>query len=95
MRCWGDNSYGQIGDGSVVSGRYPTRTLSVPALQQVVIGSGSMCALSHDHCAWCWGDNSNGQLGTGEVGGSRTPVLNDLLGGGYCTSRCTGVRVLP
>jgi alpha-tubulin suppressor-like RCC1 family protein len=81
MRCWGDNSHGQIGDGSLVSGRYPTRTSNAPAMQQLVIGAGSMCALSHDHCAWCWGDNSSGQLGTGELGGPRTPELNKLLRG--------------
>lgn len=81
LRCWGDGSHGAIGDGTLVSGRYPTAPVGLPAIQEVAVGSGHMCSLTKSDCVWCWGGNSYGQLGTLDVGSSRVPIRVETLEG--------------
>src|SRR6266496_1448432 len=74
--CWGDNIFGQIGDGTTASVA-PTPHAVAGALTFVAVSGGSdhSCGLSTAHIAYCWGFNGNGQLGTGPLGGtSPTPV---------------------
>jgi alpha-tubulin suppressor-like RCC1 family protein len=74
MRCWGDNTYGELGFGDLWSGGYAHITEGIPPIDRVMIGGGHMCALTTDRCVWCWGSNSYGQLGVSELGGSAWPV---------------------
>jgi alpha-tubulin suppressor-like RCC1 family protein len=78
MRCWGDNTNGQIGDDTSVGGRYPRPPKGLPAVRQVGVGSEHVCALTVVGCVWCWGENSYGQLGSSSVG-SWTPVRVDSV----------------
>jgi alpha-tubulin suppressor-like RCC1 family protein len=67
--CWGDNSSGQLGDGSEISSSAPVAVVvSGQAWTSVAAGSAHTCALATDGTLWCWGDNSDGQLGTGSGG---------------------------
>ena len=62
--CWGDNSRGQLGIGSV-GGNTSTATL-VPGLTGVLsiaLGGYHTCALTGTSSMYCWGSNSFGQLG--------------------------------
>ncbi len=64
--CWGDNSAGQLGDGTFDPRLAPVR-VDAPAgtvFQAVGAGLAHTCALAEDGAVWCWGDNSAGQLGT-------------------------------
>ncbi len=54
--CEGDNSYGQLGSITAVSG---------PWAIDVVAGKDHSCALYDDGSVRCWGRNQLGQLGTG------------------------------
>ena len=73
--CWGDNSNGQLGDGSETSASTPVATLaSGQAWATVATGSAHTCALATDTTLWCWGDNSDGQLGTGSGGVQLLPT---------------------
>ena len=65
--AWGDNSAGQIGDGTNETRETP---VMVPGLSDIVsvtseaIASHTL-ALAGDGTVWSWGSNSSGQLGDG------------------------------
>jgi alpha-tubulin suppressor-like RCC1 family protein len=74
--CWGDNSYGQLGDGTKEY-RSPTPVVvsGVTDATAITAGWDNTCALLTGGTVKCWGDDSNGQLGNGtKENGSATPV---------------------
>ncbi len=73
--CWGDNSVGQLGDGTRVSSKEPVRVQGLPPARDVAAGAASTCASTRDAELFCWGANSVGQLGNGErANGHTRPV---------------------
>jgi cysteine-rich repeat protein len=77
VKCWGDNTYGQLGIGSMASvGSTPGTmgdNLKAVALgngrtaRQVVAGENHTCALLDDGTIKCWGRNTEGELGLGDA----------------------------
>jgi alpha-tubulin suppressor-like RCC1 family protein len=66
VECWGDNFYGQFGDGTRRTGS--TTPITVSDLADAVLiagGYGSMCAVVRDGTVSCWGANQRGELGDG------------------------------
>jgi alpha-tubulin suppressor-like RCC1 family protein len=65
--CVGDNTYGQLGNGTFESSlTYVQATL--PAKAQALAATWlHVCALLTDGTVACWGANDSGQLGTGGV----------------------------
>ncbi|MEI8083411.1 MAG: Ig-like domain-containing protein, partial [Actinomycetes bacterium] len=80
VRCWGDNSYGQLGDGSTRSSSLPVRVQGLDDVKTVTLGAHHSCALMNDGSLQCWGDNSYAQLGTGDTNGSLTPRASLVVG---------------
>ena len=86
--CWGDNSHGQLGDGSFTSSDSPVAVDTSGALAGKTLtrisGDGFlMCALDGAGATYCWGDNQYGQLGNGNEGpiaDSNVPVAVDTSG---------------
>ena len=72
--CWGDNTWGQLGDGTNTARIQPTPAAVGYRFVAVSAGQGTTCALTSDGTAYCWGDNSQGQLGNGSLASSLTPV---------------------
>jgi alpha-tubulin suppressor-like RCC1 family protein len=79
--CWGDNSYGELGNGSgAASSDVPVAVstsgvLSGVTLTEISTERYSVCALSNVGQVYCWGDDTNGQLGNGTSGTtSNVPV---------------------
>lgn len=74
--CWGDNNYGQLGDGTTVQRNTPV-AISMPTgvtFASLSAGWDNTCALTVAGVAYCWGDNNYGVLGNGTFTDSRTPV---------------------
>jgi alpha-tubulin suppressor-like RCC1 family protein len=84
--CWGLNSYGQLGDGSVAYDSFvpvavdTSGVLGDKTLTQVTAGWTDACALDTTGAAYCWGLNTFGQLGDGSTAESNVPVAVDTSG---------------
>lgn len=67
VRCWGLNSNGQLGEGSLTKRYTPVPVSSLGgAAASLATGSGQSCAvLSPTRILRCWGRNDHGQIGDG------------------------------
>ncbi|MDD3652582.1 MAG: DUF1533 domain-containing protein [Desulfotomaculaceae bacterium] len=66
--AWGDNMYGQLGDGTsgFTATKYvPVQVDGMSEVQAIAAGDAFSLALKNDGTVWAWGKNSNGQLGIG------------------------------
>ena len=63
--AWGQNNYGQIGNGSTTNLYTPTLQLNVNSWIAVSTGFYHSLAIDNDGGLYTWGYNSNGQLGNG------------------------------
>jgi alpha-tubulin suppressor-like RCC1 family protein len=75
VEAWGNNNYGQLGDGKGgtdrATGENDTLPKVVSGLSNVIAiasGGGSNFALLSNRTLVAWGQNQNGQLGIGEAG---------------------------
>src|SRR5262249_34768238 len=82
VECWGNNRYGELGDGTRVSRATPV-LVSGLASGVTAIGGGNdhTCAVMSDGSVKCWGHNDSGQLGNGTRADRLTPVTVSGLGG--------------
>ena len=80
VRCWGDNSSGQL--GAPTPQPYSAAPVQVTGLTSGVVaiaaGQSHPCALLTGGGLKCWGGNSSGQLGDGTTTQRNTPV--DVVG---------------
>lgn len=61
--CWGDNTYGQLGDGTTTQRTSPVKVASLGTNNaEVVAGGDHTCARKTDNSLYCWGSNNVGQL---------------------------------
>jgi alpha-tubulin suppressor-like RCC1 family protein len=77
--CWGNNSGGQLGDGTTTNRLAPVRVAGEFAFGQVNAGGFHTCGLTTNARAYCWGGNVSGQV-------SHSPVLI-VVGGGLSISQ--------
>ena len=80
--AWGNNSYGQIGDGSTTQRTTPVQIKPGTKFKAIEAGCYSSYAIDTQNNLWVWGRNNERQLGTGNTTQYTTPVLsnrNDLV----------------
>lgn len=77
--CWGDNSYGQLGIGTVESEDSPTLVPDLANIVMVSAGAYHSIALSGDGNVYVWGRNTFGQIGDGTSIASPSPILVDNI----------------
>jgi alpha-tubulin suppressor-like RCC1 family protein len=74
-QCWGDNRYGQLGDGTTVNRLSPVDVLGLGnGIAGMTAGFTFACAMYEKGDAKCWGMNEKGQLGDGTTVNRRMPV---------------------
>ena len=69
---WGDNRFGNLGDGTTTPSRIPVRIMDNVA--SVSAGSNHTIAITNDGALWGWGHNNFGQLGLGTTTNHYSPV---------------------
>jgi len=76
---WGNNSQGQLGNGSVIStsagtGFNPSLVQGLPHMTSAAAGGTHSVAIAQNGSLWAWGGNTSGQLGDGTNTSRHTPV---------------------
>ena len=78
---WGDNSYGQLGDGTSVTKTSPTQIFyaSSTYVWKIIDSFGEyVLALNDDDILYSWGYNGSGQLGNGTTANTN-PIPTSLV----------------
>lgn len=86
--AWGNNSFGQLGDGTTVSKATPVQVVGITNAIAIAAGGSASknssvmgMALLADGTVKTWGGNSYGQLGNGTIVNSSVPVAVSGLTG--------------
>ena len=91
VECWGDNTSGQIGDGTTNYANVPVSVVGLPAAAaEISSGYQHTCVVTVNGAALCWGNNSFGQLGDGSAANSSTPVAVESLQSGVTSITASG-----
>jgi alpha-tubulin suppressor-like RCC1 family protein len=72
--AWGNNSHGQLGDGTSENKNSPVRIGMDTKWVSISAGGMHSLALKLDDTPWSWGGNDHGQLGDGSVVDKTAPV---------------------
>ena len=86
VKCWGDNSGGQLGDGTTSTRRTAVDVSGLTSgVAAVAAGGFHTCALTTAAGVKCWGSNRYGQIGDGSTSTRRTAVDVSGLTSGVAT----------
>lgn len=81
--CWGSNTLGQLGNGTIANGTWTPSAVAGGLRFSAIAagGEGHTCAMTSSGAAYCWGGDYYGALGNGSSGGSsNSPIPVAVLG---------------
>jgi alpha-tubulin suppressor-like RCC1 family protein len=76
--AWGDNTYGQLGDGTNTFRYTPVQIGTASNWKAVWVGDFHTAAIKTDGTLWVWGRNNYGQLGVGTNDDYNIPIQINL-----------------
>jgi hypothetical protein len=91
---WGNNGYGQLGQGNVILRSSPVQVGALTDWSQVSAGNNFSAAIKTNGTLWAWGSNFFGRLGLNDVVNRSSPVQVGSLtewsqisvGSGFCAA---------
>jgi alpha-tubulin suppressor-like RCC1 family protein len=86
--CWGDNTAGQLGDGTGTSSPTPVAVSGGLSFATISAGLTHACGLTMTGAVYCWGSNGDGQLGDSTTTSRTAPVA--VAGGRTFTAVSAG-----
>src|SRR5688572_23932617 len=72
--CWGTNTGGHLGDGSMTARNAPVAVATDVKFVSIDASTEHTCGLTSTGAVWCWGRNDRGQLGDGTQTRRLAPV---------------------
>ncbi len=69
VKCWGDNSDGQLGNGNTTDQSTPTPVVGLSRVTSLATGGVHTCAVIDDGTVKCWGRDVAGELGDAGASG--------------------------
>lgn len=83
--CWGENYYGEVGNGTNTSTNIPLATtmtgvLNGKTIKNINMGHSHICVTDTNFDMYCWGRGSYGQIGDNGGSSRNTPRI---VSGGY------------
>jgi len=98
VKCWGNNEYGQMGDGTTTTRLTPVSVSGLASgVSAIDAGDSHTCARTASGGVKCWGYNFDGELGDGTTIDRHTPVnvsglasgVSAIASGGWHTCALT------
>jgi hypothetical protein len=98
--AWGDNFFGELGDGKTkTDSPKPVRASDLKGVRAIEGGGWFSLALKNDGSVWAWGYNQDGELGHGTATNAKETKCENTAEAGSaqvrssCTNSPTPVRV--
>jgi alpha-tubulin suppressor-like RCC1 family protein len=91
-KCWGDNYFGALGDGTTQDRLTPVDVLGLSSgVSRIASGGDNTCVMTASGGMKCWGRNAAGEVGDGTWGTVRSaPVDVSGLGSGVASVASAG-----